>query len=150
MNDSKKIFPVGESAPARETKNNTNESITYLDEKIKSKIIESAYQHDGIVSFRTITDNSVVIEYRDAGFVSPPSRSYLRFRELRTHRTPHRPHRMRQIGVALIQSNMNLAELKLWKTRIQISRNAKIAYTYICLNNVSLFPPVVGNIISYF
>ena len=65
MNDSKKIFPVGESAPARETKNNTNESITYLDGKIKSKIIESAYQHDGIVSFRTITDNSVVIEYRD-------------------------------------------------------------------------------------
>lgn len=65
MNGNKKISPVGMGVPARERKNNTTESITDNSEKIKSEIIKSAYQHDGIVNFRTITDNSAVIEYRD-------------------------------------------------------------------------------------
>lgn len=56
---------LGNGVPATEIEKHTTESITDNLEKIKSKIIESAYQHDGIVSFRTITDNSAVIEYRD-------------------------------------------------------------------------------------
>lgn len=63
--DNIKKSAVGNGIPATEIEKHTTESITDNPEKIKSKIIESAYQHDGIVSFRTITDNSVVIEYRD-------------------------------------------------------------------------------------
>jgi len=62
---SKKISPVGMGVPAREVENHTTESITDNSENIKSEIIKSAYQHDGAVGFRTITDNSAVIEYRD-------------------------------------------------------------------------------------
>lgn len=53
------------AVPAREIEKVSTESITDNSEKIKSEIIKSAYQHDGIVNFRTITDNSAVIEYRD-------------------------------------------------------------------------------------
>lgn len=65
MNGNKKISPVGTVIPAREMEKSPTESITDNSEKIKSEIIKSAYQHDGIVNFRTITDNSAVIEYRD-------------------------------------------------------------------------------------
>ena len=65
MKTSKKISAVGIGVPTTEMENNTTESITDNSEKIKSEIIKSAYQHDGIVNFRTITDNSAVIEYRD-------------------------------------------------------------------------------------
>ena len=65
MNNNKKISAVGEATPATDNENLSDNIISDLDGKIKSKIIESAYQHDGIVSFRAITDNSVVIEYRD-------------------------------------------------------------------------------------
>lgn len=65
MIDSKKISPISNDVPTRGTENLSDNIISDLDGKIKSKIIESAYQHDGIVSFRAITDNSVVIEYRD-------------------------------------------------------------------------------------
>ena len=65
MDNTKEKSPVGMGVLAREIKNNTTESITDNSEKIKSEIIKSAYQHDGAVGFRTITDNSAVIEYRD-------------------------------------------------------------------------------------
>lgn len=65
MKTSKKISAVGMGVPATDKENHTTESITDNSEKIKSEIIRSAYQHDGAVGFRTITDNSAVIEYRD-------------------------------------------------------------------------------------
>ena len=65
MNGNKKISPVGTVIPARGMEKSPTESITDNSEKIKSEIIKSAYQHDGAVGFRTITDNSAVIEYRD-------------------------------------------------------------------------------------
>lgn len=65
MCKAKEKSAVGTVIPSAESKNNTTESITDNSEKIKSEIIKSAYQHDGIVNFRTITDNSAVIEYRD-------------------------------------------------------------------------------------
>lgn len=65
MSETKEKSAVGMGVPATETENNTTKSITDNPEKIKSEIIKSAYQHDGAVGFRTITDNSAVIEYRD-------------------------------------------------------------------------------------
>ena len=65
MNERKEKSAVGIGVPTTEIENNTTESITQNPEKIKSEIIKSAYQHDGAVGFRTITDNSAVIEYRD-------------------------------------------------------------------------------------
>ena len=65
MNENKEKSAVGMGVPSAEIENNTTESITDNSEKIKSEIIKSAYQHDGAVGFRTITDNSAVIEYRD-------------------------------------------------------------------------------------
>ena len=65
MDNTKEKSAVGNGVPATDKENHTTESITDNSEKIKSEIIKSAYQHDGIVNFRTITDNSVVIEYRD-------------------------------------------------------------------------------------
>ena len=65
MNENKEKSAVGNGVPTTEMENNTTESITDNPEKIKSEIIKSAYQHDGAVNFRTITDNSAVIEYRD-------------------------------------------------------------------------------------
>lgn len=65
MDNTKEKSAVGTVIPSAESKNNTTESITDNSEKIKSEIIKSAYQHDGAVGFRTITDNSAVIEYRD-------------------------------------------------------------------------------------
>ena len=65
MNENKEKSAVGMDVPATDKENHTTESITDNSEKIKSEIIKSAYQHDGAVGFRTITDNSAVIEYRD-------------------------------------------------------------------------------------
>ena len=65
MSETKEKSAVGMGVPSAEIENNTTESITDNSEKIKSEIIKSAYQHDGAVGFRTITDNSAVIEYRD-------------------------------------------------------------------------------------
>ena len=65
MNERKEKSAVGTVIPTTEIENHTTESITDNSEKIKSEIIKSAYQHDGAVGFRTITDNSAVIEYRD-------------------------------------------------------------------------------------
>ena len=65
MNETKEKSPVGIGVPARGMEKSPTESITDNSEKIKSEIIKSAYQHDGAVGFRTITDNSAVIEYRD-------------------------------------------------------------------------------------
>ena len=65
MDNTKEKSAVGTAFPATDKENHTTESITDNSEKIKSEIIKSAYQHDGAVGFRTITDNSAVIEYRD-------------------------------------------------------------------------------------
>lgn len=65
MSETKEKSAVGAGTQATDKENHTTESITDNSEKIKSEIIKSAYQHDGAVGFRTITDNSAVIEYRD-------------------------------------------------------------------------------------
>ena len=65
MNENKEKSAVGIGVPATEIENNHKTSITDNSKNIKSEIIKSAYQHDGAVGFRTITDNSAVIEYRD-------------------------------------------------------------------------------------
>ena len=65
MNERKEKSAVGMGVPTTEIEKSPTESITDNSEKIKSEIIKSAYQHDGAVGFRTITDNSAVIEYRD-------------------------------------------------------------------------------------
>jgi len=65
VNTTKEKSAVGNGIPATEIEKSSDNIISDLDGKIKSKIIKSTYQHDGIVSFRAITDNSVVIEYRD-------------------------------------------------------------------------------------
>ena len=66
MDNTKEKSAVGNGVPATEKiKSDHTEIITDHSEKIKSEIIKSAYQHDGAVGFRTITDNSAVIEYRD-------------------------------------------------------------------------------------
>ena len=65
MCKAKEKSAVGSGIPATEIEKVSTESITDNSEKIKSEIIKSAYQHDGAVGFRTITDNSAVIEYRD-------------------------------------------------------------------------------------
>lgn len=65
MDNTKEKSAVDSGIPATEIEKSPTESITDNSEKIKSEIIKSAYQHDGAVGFRTITDNSAVIEYRD-------------------------------------------------------------------------------------
>ncbi len=65
MSEAKEKSAVGTAFPATEKEKISTGIISDNSEKIKSEIIKSAYQHDGAVGFRTITDNSAVIEYRD-------------------------------------------------------------------------------------
>lgn len=65
MDNTKEKSAVGMSVPATDTEINRKTSISHFDEKIKSKILESICQHDDIVGFRPVTDNSIEVEYRD-------------------------------------------------------------------------------------